>query len=67
MKNLDLLPLSAEVKKRLEEFAKQYRRMAHIVIEVISYDEGHLIVRTEHRQSQSQRMFHNLSDGDTPA
>ena len=36
MKNLDLLPLTAEAKKRLEEFARQYRRMAHIVIEVLT-------------------------------
>ena len=26
MKNLDLLPLSPEVKKRLDEFARQYAR-----------------------------------------
>lgn len=49
MKNLDLLPLSAEVKKRLEEFAKQYRRMAHIVVEIVSYSEGRLIVRAEQK------------------
>lgn len=49
MKNLDLLPLSAEVKKRLEEFAKQYRRYGHIVIEIVSYDEGRLIVRAEQK------------------
>lgn len=45
MKNLDLLPLTAEVKRRLEELAKQYRRYGHIVIEIISYSEGRLIVR----------------------
>nr|DAO02710.1 MAG TPA: Stress-inducible humoral factor Turandot [Caudoviricetes sp.] len=49
MKNLDLLPLSAEVKKRLEEFAKQYRRMAHIVVEIVSYSDGRLIVRAEQK------------------
>ena len=49
MKNLDLLPLTAEVKQQLEEFAKQYRRMAHIVIEIVSYSEGRLIVRAEQK------------------
>lgn len=49
MKNLDLLPLSAEVKKRLEEFAKQYRRMAHIVVEIVSYSDSRLIVRAEQK------------------
>lgn len=49
MKNLELLPLTAEVKKRLEEFGKQYRRMAHIVIEIVSYSEGRLIVRAEQK------------------
>ena len=49
MKNLELLPLSAEVKKRLEEFAKQYRRYGHIVIEIVSYSEGRLIVRAEQK------------------
>lgn len=49
MKNLDLLPLTAEVKRRLEELAKQYRRYGHIVIEIISYSEGRLIVRAEQK------------------
>ena len=49
MKNLDLLPLSPEVKKRLDEFARQYARMAHIVIEIVSFSEGRLIVRAEQK------------------
>ncbi|MDR0894622.1 MAG: hypothetical protein LBN06_04895 [Prevotellaceae bacterium] len=49
MKNVDLLPLTAEVKKRLEEFAKQYRRMAHIVIDVVSFADNRLIVRAEQK------------------
>lgn len=49
MKNLDLLPLTTEVKKRIDEFAKQYRRMAHIVVEIVSYSEGRLIVRAEQK------------------
>lgn len=49
MKNLESLPLTAEVKKRLEKFAKQYRRMAHIVVEIVSYEEGRLIVRAEQK------------------
>lgn len=49
MRNLDLLPLTTEVKKRIDEFAKQYRRMAHIVVEIVSYSEGRLIVRAEQK------------------
>ena len=45
MKNLEILPLSAESKKRIEEFARQYQRYAHIAIEIVSYSEGRLIVR----------------------
>ena len=40
MKNLELLPLPAESKKRIDEFARQYQRMGHISIEVVSYNEG---------------------------
>ena len=49
MKNLELLPLSAESKKRIDEFARQYQRMGHISIEVVSYNEGRLIVRAEQK------------------
>ena len=49
MKNLDLLPLSVESKKRLEEFAKQYKGYAHIVVEVVSFSEDRLIVRAEQK------------------
>ena len=49
MKKLDLLPLSVESKKRLEEFAKQYKRYAHLVVEVVSFNENRLIVRAEQK------------------
>lgn len=51
MKNLEALPLTDEVKKRLTTFAKQYSRMAHIIIEVVSFDEEkkRLIVRAEQK------------------
>ena len=51
MKNLELLPLTYEVKKRLSTFAKQYSRMAHIIIEIVSFDEEkkRLIVRAEQK------------------
>ena len=49
MKNLEILPLSAESKKRIEEFALQYQRYAHIAIEIVSYSEGRLIVRAEQK------------------
>ena len=49
MKNLEILPLSAESKKRIEEFARQYQRYAHIAIEIVSYSEDRLIVRAEQK------------------
>ena len=49
MKNLEILPLSAESKKRIEEFARQYQRYAHIAIGIVSYSEGRLIVRAEQK------------------
>lgn len=49
MKNLDLLPLTAESKKRIAEFARQYQRYGHITIEIVSYSEGRLIVRAEQK------------------
>ena len=49
MKNLDLLPLSAESKKRIDEFAKQYQRYGHISIEVVSYSDSRLIIRAEQK------------------
>lgn len=48
MKNLDLLPLSDESKKRLVDFARRYR-MAHIVVEIVSYSDKRLIVRIEQK------------------
>lgn len=57
MKNLDLLPLTAEAKKRLEEFARQYRHMAHIVIEIVSFSEGRLIVRAEQKDLVNGRLL----------
>ena len=56
MKNLELLPLPAEVKK-LEEFAKQYRRMAHIIIEVVSYSDNRLIVRAEQKDLYNDKFL----------
>lgn len=57
MKNLELLPLPAEVKKRLEELAKQYRRMAHIIIEVVSYSDNRLIVRAEQKDLYNDKFL----------
>ena len=49
MKNLEILPLSAESKKRIDEFAKQYQRYWHISIEVVSYSDSRLIIRAEQK------------------
>ena len=57
MKNLDLLPLSVESRKRLNEFAMQYKRFAHIVVEVISFNEGRLIVRAEQKDLVNETLL----------
>ena len=49
MKNLESLPLAEEAKKRISEFAKMYKRNAHVVIEVVSFDGNRLIVRAEQK------------------
>ncbi len=52
-----MLPLSIEGKKRLSTFAHQYRRMAHIAIEVVSFDDGRLIVRAEQKDMVNERFL----------
>lgn len=57
MKNLELLPLPIEGKKRLAAFAQQYRRMAHVAIEVVSFDDGRLIVRAEQKDMVNDKFL----------
>ena len=51
MKNIDLLPIPSDAKKRLMEFASQYRRMARIFVEIISFNGSRLIVRVEQKEA----------------
>lgn len=57
MKNLELLPLSAEGKKRLTAFALQYKRMAHVAIEVVSFENDRLIVRAEQKDMVNDKFL----------
>ena len=57
MKNIELLPLPIEGKKRLETFAQQYRRMAHIAIDVVSFEDGRLIVRAEQKDMVNDKFL----------
>jgi len=50
MKNLELLPLSEEKKKRLKTFARMYRQNARIFIEVVSFGDNRLVVRIEQKE-----------------
>lgn len=50
MKNIELLPLGSEAKKRLNEFALLYKRNARIVIDIVSFDNNRLIVRVEQKE-----------------
>lgn len=49
MKNLDLLPVSEESKKLIANSALMYRRYAHVIIEVVSFNDNRLIVRAEQK------------------
>jgi hypothetical protein len=49
MKQIDLLPLSAEKKKRLNTFAALYKKNAHVFVEIVSFDDERLIVRAEQK------------------
>ncbi len=57
MKNLDLLPISDENRKKLSVSAQMYRRYAHLVIEIISFNENRVIVRAEQKDSMSGKQL----------
>lgn len=57
MKKLSLLPLPEENKKRIAGFADVYRRMAHIVIEIVSFADDRLIVRVEQKDMVNNRFL----------
>ena len=57
MKNIELLPISEEAKKRLSDFAVQYRKMARIYIEIISFNGKRLIVRAEQKEAVNERIL----------
>ena len=76
MKNVELLPISEEAKKRLNEFARQYKRFAHIVVEVVSFNNGRLIVRAEQKDLVNEKLLskkelservRKMFDGEIPA
>lgn len=56
MKNIELLPLTGEAKKRLNEFALQYKRFAGIVVEIVSFDDNRLIVRVEQKEADVKQL-----------
>lgn len=55
MKNLDLLPISEESKKRFTTFAGMYRRNAKIAIEIVSFENNRLIVRVEQKEMMNDK------------
>ena len=57
MKNLELLPLTSEQKKRIKEFASMYKRMAHIIVEIISFNNNRLIVRVEQKDMVNDKFL----------
>jgi hypothetical protein len=57
MKNLDLLPVSEESKKRIETGTRMYQQYAHIIIEIISFKDNRLIVRVEQRDAVNGKLL----------
>ena len=56
MKNIELLPISSEAKKRLSEFALQHKQLANIVVEIVSFDDNRLIVRVEQKEIDGKQL-----------
>jgi hypothetical protein len=51
MKNLNLLPIPEETKKRLTTFSRMYRQNARIFMDILSFDDNRLIVRVEQKEN----------------
>jgi hypothetical protein len=59
MKNLDLLSIEEEKKKRLKTFARAYRQNARIFIDVISFKDNQLVVRVEQKELVGERLLNH--------
>ena len=57
MKNIDLLPVSDEKKKRLTVGARLYQQHAHLVIDVVSFNDNRLIVRAEQKDKVNGKLL----------
>ena len=57
MKNIEILPIPADAKKRLAEFAAQYRKMGRIYVEIVSFNGQRLIVRVEQKEAVNDRIL----------
>lgn len=57
MKNIELLPIPSDAQKRLSEFAAQYRKMARIFVEIVSFNGGRLIVRVEQKEAVNDKIL----------
>jgi hypothetical protein len=50
MKNLELLPIAEEKKKRLSKFDRMYRQNARIFTDVVSFEDNSVILRVEQKE-----------------
>jgi hypothetical protein len=57
MKNLNLLPVPEETKKRLTTFSRMYRQNARIFMDIVSFNENRLIVRVEQKETGGDRFL----------
>jgi DNA-binding XRE family transcriptional regulator len=49
--SIETMPIDDAAKKRITEFARQYRRFARIHVEIVSFDGQRLIVRVEQKEA----------------
>jgi hypothetical protein len=57
MKNLDLLPISNENKERLSVGARLYQQHAHLIIEIVSFENNRIIVRAEQKDRADKKLL----------
>ncbi len=59
MKNLNLLPIPEEKKKRIATFARMYKQNARIYIDIISFEKNQLVVRVEQKEMVNDKFLNH--------
>jgi hypothetical protein len=59
VKNIELLPVTPEIRNRISEMAKQYKRFAKVYIDVVSFDKNKLVVRVEQKEPVNGKVLNS--------